>query len=116
MMKTKYVRPKDLEDVIEQLGQLQVAKGEIVIPGIKSPFSERLKFKLCQQILKFKIKNDLTNSEMAKILETNQTRISEICLCLYQLYTVDRLIDLVQILATQDKDLMNKLERGILAL
>ena len=115
-MKTKYVRPTDIDNVLEQLGKLQQAKGEIVIPGIKSPFSERLKFKLCQQVLKFKMKRELTNSEMAKILNTNQTRVSEICRCQYQLYTVDRLIDLVQILAMQDKELKSKLEKGILAL
>ncbi len=115
-MKTKYIRPKDIDNVLEQLGQLQEAKGEIVIPGNKSPFSERLKFKLCQQVLKFKMKRELTNSQMAKILSTNQTRVSEICRCQYHLYTVDRLIDLVQILAMQDKELKSKLEKGILAL
>ena len=115
-MKTKYVRPKDIDNILEQLGQLQEAKGEIIIPGIKSPFSERLKFKLCQQVLKFKMKRELTNSDMSKILNTNQTRVSEICRCLYHLYTVDRLIDLVQILAMQDKELKIKLEKGILAL
>lgn len=115
-MKTKYIRPKDIDNVLEQLGKLQETKGEIVIPGIKSPFSERLKFKLCQQVLKFKMKRELTNSEMAKILSTNQTRVSEICRCQYHLYTVDRLIDLVQILAMQDKELKSKLEKGILAL
>lgn len=115
-MKTKYVRPKDIEDILEQLNRLQQARGEIVIPGVNSPFSERLKFKLCQQILKFKMKRELTNSEMAKILSTNQTRISEICRCQYHLYTVDRLIDLVQILATHDNDLKAKLEKGIMSL
>jgi predicted XRE-type DNA-binding protein len=115
-MKTKYERPKDIDNILEQLGRLQEAKGEIVIPGENSPFSERLKFKLCQQVLKFKMKRDLTNSEMAKILNTNQTRISEICRCQYQLYTVDRLIDLVQTLATHDKELKSKLEKGLLSL
>jgi predicted XRE-type DNA-binding protein len=115
-MKTKYIRPKDIDDVLKQLHLLQEAKGEIVIPGINSPFSERLKFKLCQQILKFKMKRELTNSELAKILNTNQTRISEICRCQYHLYTIDRLIDLVQILATHDKELKTKLEKGIMSL
>lgn len=115
-MKTKYVRPKDIEDILEQLNSLQQARGEIVIPGVNSPFSERLKFKLCQQILKFKMKRELTNSEMAKILSTNQTRISEICRSQYHLYTVDRLIDLVQILSTHDNDLKAKLEKGIMSL
>jgi predicted XRE-type DNA-binding protein len=62
------------------------------------------------------MKRELTNSEMANILSTNQTRVSEICRCQYHLYTVDRLIDLVQILAMQDKELKSKLEKGILAL
>jgi predicted XRE-type DNA-binding protein len=115
-MKTKYERPKDIEDILEQLNILQQAKGEIIIPGINSPFSERLKFKLCQQVLKFKMKRDLTNSDMAKILSTNQTRVSEICRCQYHLYTVDRLIDLVQILAAQDNELKAKLEKGIMSL
>jgi predicted XRE-type DNA-binding protein len=115
-MKTKYERPKDIDNILEQLNLLQEAKGEIVIPGINSPFSERLKFKLCQQILKFKMKRELTNSEMAKILNTNQTRISEICRCQFHLYTIDRLIDLVQILATHDKELKTKLEKGIMSL
>ena len=115
-MKTKYVRPKDIDNILEQLHLLQQAKGEIIIPGPKSPFSERLKFKLCQQVIKFKMKRELTNLEMAKILNTNQTRVSEICRCQYHLYTVDRLIDLVQILAGQDRELKNKLEKGILSL
>ncbi len=115
-MNTKYVRPKDIEDILEHLHRLQQARGEIVVPGINSPFSERLKFKLCQQILKFKMKRDLTNSEMAKILSTNQTRISEICRSQYHLYTVDRLIDLVQILSTHDKELKTKLEKGFMSL
>lgn len=115
-MKTKYVRPKDLDGILEQLNLLQEAKGEIVIPGINSPFSDRLKFKLCQQVLKFKMKRELTNSEMAKILRTSQTRISEICRCQYHLYTVDRLIDLVQILSTHDNELKIKLEKGIMSL
>ncbi len=106
-MKTKYVRPKDIEEILEQLNH---------IPGVNSPFSERLKFKLCQQILKYKIKRDLTNTEMAKILSTNQARISEICRCQYHLYTVDRLIDLVQILSTHDNELKAKLEKGIMSL
>lgn len=115
-MKTKYERPKDIDDILEQLHQLQEAKGEIVIPGANSPCSERLKFKLCQQVLKFKMKRELTNFQMAKILNTNQTRISEICRSQYHLYTIDRLIDLVEILATQDKELKAKLEKGIMSL
>lgn len=115
-MKNKYERPKDLEVILEQLNRLQQARGDIVIPGVNSPFSERLKFKLCQHILKFKMQRELTNSEMANILNTNQTRISEICRCQYHLYTVDRLIDLVQILSTHDNDLKSKLEKGIMSL
>lgn len=115
-MKTKYQRPKDIEDILEQLGKIQEAKGEIVIPGLNSPLSERLKYKLCQQVLKFKMKRNLTNAQMAEILDTNQTRISEICRSQYQLYTVDRLIDLVQILATRDRELKAKLEKGIMSL
>lgn len=115
-MKTKYERPKDIDDILEQLNKLQESKGDVIIPGINSPCSERLKFKLCQQILKFKMKRELTNFQMAEILNTNQTRISEICRNQYHLYTIDRLIDLVEILATHDKELKAKLEKGIMSL
>lgn len=104
-----------MDEILAQLEKLESLKGTFTVPDQKSPVSDQLKFKLCQQILKFKMKRDLTNNEMANLLGVNATRVSEICRCQYHLYTVDRLIDLIQILSSEDKDLKAKLEKGLTA-
>lgn len=114
-MKKKYIRPENLDQIIEQIQNIESLKGTITVPGPRSPVSDQLKFKLCQQILKFKIKKQLTNSALAKILKVNQTRVSEICRSQYHLYTIDRLIDLIQILSENDKELKLKIKQGLIA-
>ena len=59
---------------------------------------EKLKFALCKEFVVYLREKDLTQIELANILEIDPARVSEIVKYKIDLFTVDRLLFLLEIL------------------
>src|SRR5262245_43647926 len=53
---------------------------------------DRLKHKLCEQFVKYKQKHDLSQKQLAKILEVDEALVSKILHYHVEQFTIDRLV------------------------
>ncbi len=58
---------------------------------------DRAKHDVCEQLLLFMKKKKLSQRELAKLLQTSETRVSEIVHYRIQKFTLDRLVAFLQI-------------------
>ncbi|MFP5490017.1 MAG: XRE family transcriptional regulator [Bacteriovoracia bacterium] len=81
----------------------KVESGEIKpvhIPGLKSS-ANIMKYMLCSEIVKYKKKSGLTQSEIGAAIEVNKSEISKICSYQLDFFSIERLLGMVESLIRQ---------------
>ena len=89
-------------------------KPTMVIGKNASPM-DKMKFNICQQIIKFKRSNDYSNKELAKIIGVGPSVISRVLHCQITRFKIDSLLFYYFSLVTssQDKKLMKKFDQEL---
>ncbi len=87
-MKNKLPSKKDLERILKDLED----KPGTEMLGPEATDLERLKFDICQVIVKYMVKKDLTQRALAKELGINESLVSNLVHHKIHLFTVDRLM------------------------
>ena len=87
----KFPSAATLKKVREELSDLAYTGGNIALPEGASEV-ERAKYKLCQLIAKYHREHELTQRDLAKKIEIDEARISEILRGKISSFTVDRLM------------------------
>ncbi len=59
---------------------------------------DRIKYSLCEEIVRYSRKSELSQVQLAKILKINKTEMSRVLHYRIERYTIDRLIGYVEIL------------------
>ncbi len=85
---------KELKRIRKKLAR---TKGTQMLPPDATPL-ERAKHEICKQILIYKQKKKINQRELAKQLETSETRVSEILHYRIQKFTLDRLVSYLQMI------------------
>lgn len=80
---------KELDRVRKKLLKVEPTR---VLPK-NAPKSDRLKYELCKQFVKYLLKNKITQKDLARDLEIEPARLNEIVKYRIDLFTVDRLLD-----------------------
>lgn len=78
-----------------------------------APPTDKLKEVLCEQVIRYRRVHSVSNIELAAILGIDPARVSEILYAKIHLYSIDRLLQLVSILAKDDKSIQQKLDKLI---
>ena len=55
--------------------------------------SDKLKYELCRQFVKYLMKHEMTQKELAEEIDIQQARMNEIVKYRIDIFTVDRLLD-----------------------
>lgn len=87
-------RPKSWPDEAELTRMdkiLAKAKGSRMLPPNAEPV-DRIKYDLCQKFVKYCIEHDVTQRELAQLLDVSESRVSEIVHYHIDKLTLDRLI------------------------
>lgn len=77
-----------------------------------APVADKIKFELCQLILKFKLKHRLSSVKLASLLDCPPPRVSEILHCRIEKFTIDKLLSYYEKLGFKE----NPKERNLLSL
>jgi predicted XRE-type DNA-binding protein len=77
--------------------KLSKVKGTFILPYDASEV-DRTKYELCTEILKIKIKKNISQRELSKELGVAETRVSEILHRRIKSFTIDRLLNYLAIL------------------
>ncbi len=91
----KFPSAATLKKVRDKLSDPDYTGGNIALPEDASEV-ERAKYKLCQLIAKYHREHELTQRQLAKKLDIDEARISEILRGKISSFTVDRLIGYAQ--------------------
>lgn len=91
----KFPNAATLKKVRDKLSDPDYAGGNIALPANASEV-ERAKYKLCQLIAKYHREHELTQRQLAKKLDIDEARISEILRGKISSFTVDRLLGYAQ--------------------
>jgi len=83
---------KELEQVRKRLEKIEPVR---ILPKSASKV-DKLKFSLCKEMIIYLRAHNITQVELARILEIDQARVSEIVKYKIDLFTVDRLLSLVE--------------------
>ena len=74
--------------------KLQKVEPSFVLPKDANA-TDRLKYNLCKEMVVYLKAENISQAELARILEIDPARVSEIMKYKIDLYTVDRLLDLL---------------------
>jgi predicted XRE-type DNA-binding protein len=91
----KFPSAATLKKVRDKLSDPEYRGGNIALPDDASEV-ERAKYKLCQLIAKYHREHELTQRQLAKKLDIDEARISEILRGKISSFTVDRLLGYAQ--------------------
>lgn len=80
---------KELSRIRKKLSKAQPTRS---LPKNASK-SDKLKYELCRQFVKYLMKHDVTQKELAEEIDIQPARINEIVKYRIDLFTVDRLLD-----------------------
>lgn len=83
---------KDIKRVLKEIENIEPSYG--LRPD--ATITDRFKYQLCQEFIRYSNRNDLSQVEMAKILDIDPARVSEIYKKKIWLFTADRLIGLLE--------------------
>ena len=94
-----------------QKGKLKPTK---MIDKDASPM-DKMKFNICQQIIKFKRNKDYSNKDLSEIIGVGSAVISRVLHCHIDRFKIDSLLSYYSCLVTssQDKKLMKKFNREL---
>jgi hypothetical protein len=96
----------------------RIEKGKIkptrLIGKDSSPI-DKMKFNVCQKIIKFKRINEYSNKELAEIIDVGPAVISRVLHCQIDRFKVDSLLSyyLSLVVSTKDKKLMKSFEKEL---
>jgi len=76
------------------LNEIQDAKPTLVIDLDESSYSDVLKYKLCQEFVKFLNEEEISQAELSRRLEVDKAIVNKIILHRIEHFTIDRLVDL----------------------
>lgn len=83
---------KEISDLLKSLKQNQAG---FVLDVDNASKSDVLKYRLCQEFLKYMKKESLTQAQLAKELGVDRSIVNKIVLHRIEHFTIDRLIDLL---------------------
>jgi predicted XRE-type DNA-binding protein len=112
-MKINFPTDDQIEEALKKIAEKEASEGYSYIIPRSAPTPERFKYLLCKQIMKYKHRHNLSNTELSVVLKITQPRVSEILKGKVHLYGLGKLIDLITILSTTDKDLKKKLDQTL---
>ena len=98
----KFPSAPTLKNIRDELSDLGYAGGNIALPDDASEV-ERAKYKLCQLIAEYLRDSELTQRDLAKKIEIDEARISDILRGKISSFTIDRLMLYTQKLYPQVK-------------
>ncbi len=90
----KFPGEKELKSIRRQMAKVQGTRG---LPPGATPL-DRGKYEVCEQILVYMKKKKMTQRELAKALDTSETRVSEIVHYRVDKFTLDRLVAYLQMI------------------
>jgi len=90
----KFPSDGELKIVHRQMAKIKGSKG---LSPNASPL-DRAKYDVCEQILIYMKKKKMSQRQLAQLLETSETRVSEIVHYRIEKFTLDRLIGFLQML------------------
>jgi predicted XRE-type DNA-binding protein len=112
-MKINFPNDAEIERALKKIAEKEASEGYSYIIPRSAPTPDRLKYLLCKEIMKYKHRHNLNNTELAEVLNISQSRVSEILKGKVHLYGLGKLIDLITILSATDKDLKKKLDQTL---
>lgn len=86
---------KKLKEIREKL---EKAEGSLALDPNASPL-EKFRWELCQKFLKFKRDNNLTQKQLAKMIATDESKVSKILHHRIDEFSTDRLVTFYQMIA-----------------
>ena len=89
-------------------------KPTMVVGKDASPM-DKMKFNICQQIIRFKRMNDYTNKELAEIIGVGPSVISRVLHCRIERFKIDSLLGyyFCLLISSDDKKLMKKFNKEL---
>ena len=85
---------KELKIIRRQMSRVRGSQG---LPPAATPL-DRGKYSVCEQILVFMRKKKMSQRDLAKALDTSETRVSEIVHYRIEKFTLDRLVEYLQMM------------------
>lgn len=83
---------KELKKVRAKLG---AARPSRMLPA-KASKADRLKYQLCEKFVRYLLKSEISQAQLARQLGVDPSRINEIVKYRIELFTVDKLMDLAE--------------------
>lgn len=80
-------------ELMRALKRLEKVEGSLALADDASPL-ERFRYDICQQFIKYKIRNKVSQREISQILEIDEAKISKILHHNIEEFSTDRLISL----------------------
>ena len=96
---TKFPSNQELERVRKKLNNSMASRP---LPKNASKL-DKVKFKLCEQFVIYKNENRITQRELARKLDINESLVSKIVHYRYEEFTVDRLINFLEVISPDFK-------------
>jgi predicted XRE-type DNA-binding protein len=87
---------KELARVRKKLLRPDAIGSSMLSPN--ASLSDRVKFTLCEQIVKFKLATGISQKELAKVIKINETEMSRVLHYKIDRYTIERLMGYVEII------------------
>ena len=86
----RYPEEKKLKEMLEKLSSDDVI-GSTVIPK-NAPESDKIKYKLCEKILEYKLAKNLTQKELAEKIGLDEPETSRVLHYKIERYSIERLL------------------------
>jgi predicted XRE-type DNA-binding protein len=90
----KFPSEQELKVIRKKVAKVKGSQG---LPPDATPL-DRAKYDVCEQILIFMKKKKITQRDLAEVLNTSETRVSEMVHYRIQKFTLDRLIGYLQVI------------------
>lgn len=88
----RFPSKQELKTIRKKMAKVRGSQG---LPPNATPL-DRAKYDVCEQILVYMKKKKITQRDLAQVLETSETRVSEIVHYRIEKFTLDRLIGYLQ--------------------
>jgi predicted XRE-type DNA-binding protein len=106
----------DKERVLKVLDMIQKKKlKSLKVPPIDAPALDKMKFNICQKILKFKMDNNYSSKDLALILDVSPAMISRIAQAEIEKFKIDSLLSYYETLLVtkNNKKVLNQFNKTI---
>ena len=88
----KFPREEELQEIIEIMEKTEPSRS---LPPNASTV-EKIKYKLCEKFVRYFLKNEISQAELARQINIDPSRINEIVKYRIDLFTIDKLINLAE--------------------